>query len=87
MPVAITAPMAEVACSVVRDRIREEKVDMDPVAAFDVALTDGNVDATVELLNGAWFGVPESTSCWRLTGFKEAVGLLDDPPDDLEGAE
>lgn len=32
----------------------------------------------------AWFGVPESTSCWSIPGFGQAVDLLDDPPEDQE---
>ena len=35
----------------------------------------------MSLLNSAWFGVPESTQCWKLEGFKEAIDLLEDPPD------
>jgi hypothetical protein len=28
-------------------------------------------------LNRAWFRVPESTSCWRIKGFSEAVDLIE----------
>lgn len=83
-PVEITAPGAEAACQVIREKIRrEESGKGDPVARFDQELAAGNVQNLGALLNGAWFGVPESTSCWHITGFKEAVELLEDPPDDV----
>lgn len=32
-------------------------------------------------MSETWFGVPESTLCWQIQGFKEACDLLDDPPE------
>ena len=58
----------------------EEK--REPVERFDAALKSGDIDALNQLLSDAWFGVPESTSCWSITGFSECVDLMDDPPED-----
>ena len=80
----ITAGGAEAACEAVRRLMRTESPDFDPVVALGHALEDANVAAVMTILNGAWFGVPESTSCWRVDGFAEAVALLEDPPDDEE---
>lgn len=77
----ITAPGAEAACVQVRRQIRDA-FDGNPQAKLDAALADGNVAAIMSLLNDAWFGVPESQTCWRIRGFKEAVRLLEEPPDD-----
>jgi len=41
-----------------------------------------DISKAMKLLNDAWFGVPESTDCWQIYGFKEAVDLLDDPPEE-----
>lgn len=76
----ITAPAAEDACELVRSRIAVQE-PQDPLKRLDAALTIGDVAEIVSVLNGAWFGVPESTGCWLITGFKEAVDLLDDPPE------
>lgn len=80
-PLKVTAPNAEAACNNVRTSIRRNH-DGDPGKQFDEAL-DGDDYAKVNtLLNAAWFGVPESTECWRLEGFKEAVDLMEDLPGD-----
>lgn len=76
----ITAQAAERACELVREEIVREDPS-DPVKRFVLALATGNVLDTYDLLNEAWFGVPESTSCWGIRGFKEAVELLEDPPE------
>ena len=83
----ITAPGAEEVCKQVRGEIadRESEIDKTPVARFDAAIVAGNAAAIYSLLDSAWFGVPESTSCWHIRGFAEAVDLIDDPPDDLQG--
>ena len=75
----ITAPNAERACEVVRDSIRT-KEPHNPLERWDKAIQEKNIPEIDSLLNGAWFGVPESTSCWGIPGFKEAVDLMDDPP-------
>lgn len=77
--VAITAPNAEQACENVRQLIQKEHPE-DPVTRWDRAVADGDVGTIMSLLDGAWFGVPESTSCWQIPGFDVAVDLLDDPP-------
>jgi hypothetical protein len=79
----ITAPGAEAACEVVRGDIAKN-FEGDPVIEFDDALERGDEIKIAKLLNDAWFGVPETTSCWRIPGFREAVDLLEDPPDDEE---
>lgn len=86
-PMEITAPGAEMACATVRTAIAQEEAGMtDPVLRFSRAVEDGDVNTINSLLNSAWFGVPESTSCWNIVGFKEAVELMDQPPD-YEGEE
>jgi hypothetical protein len=80
----ITAPGAEAACEVVRDEV-QHNFEGDPEAEFDLALAAGDVNRLIVLLNQAWFGVPESTACWRIPGFREAVALLEDPPDSDQG--
>lgn len=77
----ITAPNAEAACQQIRQEIRRQE-PTDPVARWDAALAAGNIGELSCLLDGAWFGVPESTQCWQIPGFSEAVALLDDPPEE-----
>lgn len=79
----ITAQAAENACNDIRNEIRRENKG-DPIVRFNAALTADNIGTLMSLLNEAWFGVPESTACWRIKGFKEAVDLLDDPPEEDE---
>jgi hypothetical protein len=79
----ITAPEAEQACQNIREKIREENSD-NPVTRFEAALLNNNAIEVIRILEEAWFGVPESTGCWSITGFPQAVDLLDDPPDDIE---
>jgi hypothetical protein len=79
----ITANNAEQACEVVRDKIRKNW-EGDPVKEFQDALDMRDCVKIYKLLGDAWFGVPESTSCWNITGFKEAVDLMDDPPESIE---
>jgi hypothetical protein len=79
----ITAPAPEVACQNIREMIAQEEPD-DPLKRWDKALSDGDVGTLASLLDGAWFGVPESTECWNIPGFNEAVNLLDDPPEETE---
>jgi len=80
---AITAPNAESACRAVREKIRQDEPN-DPAERFEIALTSGDIGEMMNVLNGAWFGVPESTDCWGIDGFNEAVDLLQDPPDEEE---
>jgi len=86
----ITAQGAEMSCEKVRRMIREKYKagdKPDPVVDFAAAVASGNVAKINTLLNAAWFGVPESTSCWRIPGFKEAVDLIEDPPEPTEEEE
>lgn len=76
----ITAPNAEMACTVVRKQIREN-FEGDPVKEFNEALDTGDIPKIYRLLDQTWFGVPETTSCWRIDGFREAVDLMDDMPE------
>lgn len=79
----ITAPSAEWACNKVRAEIvAESNSDLAVQKEFLSAIESGNINTIYTILSNTWFGVPESTSCWRLTGFKEAVNLLDDPPEE-----
>ena len=77
----ITAPGAEAASVVIRERIAAETKGRDILAEFDRAVEREDIQALYSILNSAWFGVPESTSCWQIPGFKVAVSLLDDPPE------
>lgn len=77
----ITARQAERACEVIRNQIRAESLDC-PEIQFDIALKKKDVSTINNLLSSTWFGVPESTSCWSIAGFSEAVSLLEDPPED-----
>ena len=78
MSPSITAPNAERACEVVREQIRKESMN-NPEIQFDIALTKQDHATISSLLSSAWFGVPESTECWKIRGFAEACDLLDDP--------
>jgi hypothetical protein len=82
----ITASCPESACRFVRKEIAEEFANHEVGVRerFETAFEAGNVSEIYSLLNSAWFGVPESTSCWRIEGFSEAVGLLEDPPEEDE---
>ncbi len=77
------------ACAAVREEIRAAAGDSfeiaagsSPLARFDDALACGDWETLWTLLNETWIGVPESTSCWSIRGFAEAVALLEDPPED-----
>jgi len=76
----ITAAHAEAACTQIRREIQATFTG-DPVTQFDEALAARDVQKVCRLLNEAWFGVPESTTCWRIPGFREAVDLIEDPPE------
>lgn len=79
---SITAPNAEVACELIRGIIRTDWQDMpNPTDVFDLAIQTEDTGMLENLLNSAWFGVPESTACWQIPGFKEVVDLLEDPVD------
>lgn len=78
----ITARNAEAAAESVREMIRGESgPTRNPVAEFDAALKASAVWDLNSLLEQTWHGVPESTDCWLIRGFKVTVDLLDDPPD------
>jgi hypothetical protein len=79
----ITAAAAEFICARVREKLAEEQAEVpDPVERFNEALKAGDWMTVSKLLSDAWFGVPESTACWEIRGFTEAVDLMDDPPED-----
>jgi hypothetical protein len=79
MSLPITAPNAEIACASVGEEIRKN-FEGDPVKEFKAAIQARDAHKVTNLLNDAWFGVPESTACWTITGFREAIMLLEDPP-------
>jgi hypothetical protein len=81
----ITAAQAEMACAAVRQSIATEQVGKPtPASRFDDALATDDISQLNSLLDDAWFGVPESTDCWGIEGFSEAVELLDSLPDEDE---
>lgn len=78
----ITAPQAEGASEMLRREIREARTTSQlPVEQFDQALAANDIRTIYNLLNEVWLGVPESTGCWGIEGFGEAVALLQDPPE------
>lgn len=80
----ITAPAAEGMAISVRSAIAEKEKQMAvPEERFQKAIEDGDAKTAYQLLQSAWFGVPESTSCWGIPGFKALVDMLDDPPDSI----
>jgi hypothetical protein len=82
----ITAPSAEYACGVVRKKIvQEENGKGSPVERFKTAVAAEDINEIMSLLSSAWFGVPESTSCWSIPGFGVACDLMDDPPEEDNG--
>lgn len=79
----ITAPNVEGARLHVVDHIlANDDLPTNPVQEFDAGLAKGDVGTVYSILNKTWFGVPESTDCWGLKGFAEAVDLLEDPPEE-----
>lgn len=76
----ITAHASEGACQLVRQYIAADPSEAAPIQRFTAAVEAGDVNAIYSLLDSAWFGVPESTSCWSIPGFSLAVDLMDDPP-------
>src|SRR5438045_4009946 len=76
----ITAAAAEAACEVIRGEIRDKGGN--PLTQFAAALEAQDVATIHNLLDEAWFGVPESTACWGIEGFREAVDLMVDPPEE-----
>ena len=76
----ITAQRAEEASVSVRGSVLRRGGN--PAIEPQEALVSGDHVKIKRLLGEAWFGVPESTSCWGIEGFREAVDLLDDPPED-----
>lgn len=77
----ITAPGAEAACANIRAvDAKEAGLVLTPVERFNKVLRERNVGGVYGLLSSAWFGVPESTECWGIEGFREAVDLMDELP-------
>jgi hypothetical protein len=83
-PMQVTAPGAEMACEVVRRQIASEGGQPVTEELLDRLKSEGDVGELTSLFNEAWFGVPESTSCWGIEGFGELVNLLEDPPEQDE---
>lgn len=79
-PMNITAHNAEEARQNVASAIRE----VPDISLFDQDLSEDNIDQVYNIMNEAWFGVPESTDCWKITGFPSLVNLLEDPPEEQE---
>lgn len=78
----ITAPRTEEASEIVRALIRNNAGLIEPIVRFDLALFQSDIIGIHNVLSEAWFGVPESTSCWDIPGFSEAVALLEDLPEE-----
>lgn len=80
----ITATRAQAGCDNISASIKAA-FKGDPVEAFETALAKGDTRQIIKLLDHAWFGVPESTACWQIEGFSEAVRLLEEAEDFEEG--
>ena len=74
----ITAPNAEAS----RLQIEGEGADPRPAATMARAIMADDVFTLNNLLNDAYFAVPESIECWNVRGFSQAVALMEDPPED-----
>lgn len=82
----ITAPNAESACVIVRKEIQDNTPEnFDAVTAYQTAIDTQDIELALRILNETWFGVPESTTCWEMTGFPELIRLIEDPPDEIDG--
>lgn len=82
----ITAPTAEEACEVVRQKILNTKPH-NPVLTFDDAANDPiDTNQLIDLLNDTWFGLPESASVRNLPGFYALCDLCEgvDEEEDTE---
>jgi len=75
----ITAPNAELACEKIRSQIKKNTKE-DVLVSFESALKEKNKRVILRILNDVWFGVPESTDCWKIPGFKELVDLIENCP-------
>lgn len=75
----ITAAKAEKVCELIRSKIKDETKE-DVLLLFERALKEENVTVILRILNDVWFGVPESTDCWKIPGFKELVDLIEEAP-------
>ena len=78
----ITAPGAEFCRQHIAAAIAKEQTGKLPGAALSDAIKQERIDLITTILNRAWFGVPETTSCWNIPGFSEAVCLLENLPED-----
>jgi hypothetical protein len=77
----ITAPSAEARMVGIREEIAMKSPILAPAVRFDAAIADKNFHELYLILSATWFGVPESTECWGIRGFKELVALLEDMPE------
>ncbi len=75
----ITAQAAEKACEKIRTLIKQNTKE-DVVILFENALKEKDQKVMLKILNDVWFGVPESTSCWKIPGFKELVDFIENSP-------
>ena len=65
----ITAKAAESACEFVREQIKKENKYINPAIEFDLAAQAKDHEKLLNLMNSAWFGMPESTGCWEYPAF------------------
>ena len=79
----ITASNAEAACTMIRKEIQDSTPeDFNPTERYQYAIDTHDISLALKILNETWFGVPESTNCWNILGFRELVNLCDDPPEE-----
>jgi hypothetical protein len=82
-PMPITAPNAENSRQLcVASILKEDEDPMSIPQRWQRATDLKDTNEFYSLMNAAWMGVPESTSCWNIEGFSMAANLLSDPPED-----
>lgn len=80
-PLEVTAARVEPLRQLFAGNIAKESAALPPVADRAEAARAGRDHETfAAILNEAWMGVPESTSCWEIPGFGVLCELCGDPP-------
>jgi hypothetical protein len=76
----ITAHGAEAACASIRREIRNNaKTNQNVLDEFQDARINNDISTMIRIMNEAWFGIPESTSCWNIKGFDRLCDLMERP--------
>ena len=79
-----TAIKAQRMCDLIANEIKSQDIKTHPAQIIEDAIDAGAAKIVDALLNETWFGIPESTISWSIPGFKEAIALMEDPPEPLD---